>query len=257
MRVGRRFAFGFPIHSIVAGLLLVSVLLGSVAGTRAQEQDASALLQQAAATMATVQSFQFELSTVQGESTILQNLELVGVEGAVQRPDRFEATITAKIAIVEIDVDVIGIGSKIWVTDPMSNDHKYIEVSDEVEDAGSQSDVLSALLNPDRLLLAAVGQIKDATIDGDEKIDGIQTTRIVGIVDLAKLEQFATATPDIPSGFLILGEMPVTVWLDEAGHVISLELEGPLTEDESPDVVRRLDLYDFDEPVTIDEPPAA
>jgi hypothetical protein len=207
--------------------------------------------------MATVQSFQFELSTVQGESTILQNLELVGVEGAVQRPDRFEATITAKIAIVEIDVDVIGIGSKIWVTDPMSNDHKYIEVSDEVEDAGSQSDVLSALLNPDRLLLAAVGQIKDAKIDGDEKIDGIQTTRIVGTVDLAKLEQFATATPDIPSGFLILGEMPVTVWLDEAGHVISLELEGPLTEDESPDVVRRLDLYDFDEPVTIDEPPAA
>lgn len=212
---------------------------------------ATQLLLDAAETMSKVQSFRFELKTVRGESTILDNLELAGVVGSVQRPDSFQATITARVAIVEIDVDVIGIGSRVWVTDPMAANEQYFEVTSGDPALGEQ---LTSLLNPDKLLLQAVGLVKEPEIDGVETIDKVRTTRIVGSVNLAELPQF-TATPEVgPSDLLLLGEMPVTIWVDADGHVLSMEVDGPLTKDESPDVIRRLNLYDFDVPVEIVAP---
>jgi hypothetical protein len=240
----------------VVGLAAMMLFSGN-ATTSAKGEDATALLTQAATTMAGVQTFQFELSTVQGQSTIFQNLELAGVEGSVQRPDRFQAKITAKVAIIEVTVDVIGIGTHLWVTDQMSRANNYVDVTGECGAVSSVADTIAALINPDRLLLTAVGLVQNPIVDGNEKIDGTETTRITGTVDLSKLEQFATATPEFASDLLIFGQMPVTIWIDDSGHVVSLEIEGPLTKDESPDVVRRLDLFDFDQPVTIEEPPTA
>ena len=91
-------------------------------------------------------------------------------------------------------------------------------------------------------------------VDGSETLDGVDTTRIVGTVDLSGLENVAGGTPIAGFDLLILGEMPVTIWLDGEGHVVSLEIEGPLTTSESPDVVRRLDLFDFDLPLVIEAP---
>lgn len=236
-------------------LSLIASLLGA---TRApvRAQDAMALLNNAVTTMSTVESFAFTLSTVQGESTILQNLELSGVEGAVLRPDRFQAKITAKLAFVEVEVHMIGIGSNLWVTDPLSDSGSYIDLSGEGIGDSAEAETLMALINPDRLLLIAVDLVEGATIDGVEEVDGATATRIKGTVDLSNIQQLATATPNMLSDLLILGEMPITIWIDEAGHVIRLEVEGPLTTDESPDVIRRLDLFDFDEPVTIEAPAA-
>jgi hypothetical protein len=234
-------------------LLLTSVFCLS-RGAGAEGEDATPLLQRAAAAMANVKTFSFELSTVSGQATIFQNLELVGVEGSVVRPDRFRATVTAKVAFIEAKVDVIGIGSHVWATDPMSRSENYIELTNGPESGTSEAEIISALINPDRLLLSAVSMIENPTIDGTEKMDGKEVTRVVGTVDLAKLEQFATATPEFGSDLLILGKMPVTLWIDDGGYVLSLEVEGPLTTDESPDVVRRIDLFDFDQPITIEAP---
>jgi hypothetical protein len=224
------------------------------AAAQGDDEDATPLLLKAVETMGGVQSFRFELSTVRGESTILDNLELAGVTGSVQRPDSFQATITAKVAIVEIDVDVVGIGSRVWVTDPMAANEQYIEVTADDPAVGEQ---LTSLLNPDKLLLRAVGLIKEPTIDGTETIEGTRTTRVVGTVNLAELPQFM-ATPEVEQNdLLVLDEMPVTIWIDAEGHVLSMEIEGPLTKDESPDVIRKLNLYDFDVPVEIVAPVAS
>lgn len=242
-------------RSLLAACSLAAVGLAGVDASAGAAQDESSaatqLLLNAVETMGKVQSFRFELKTVRGESTILDNLELAGVVGSVQRPDSFQATITARVAIVEIDVDVIGIGSRVWVTDPMAANEQYIEVTSGDPELGEE---LTSLLNPDKLLLQAVGLVKEPEIDGVETIDKIRTTRIVGSVNLAELPQF-TATPEIgPSDLLVLGEMPVTIWIDADGHVLSMEVDGPLTKDESPDVIRRLNLYDFDVPVEIVAP---
>src|SRR5688572_26516068 len=84
---------------VVLGLV-VAVLTSSIAAgeARAQDQDAAALLDKASTTMLAATSFHFELSTPRGKSLITDQIELAGVEGDVQRPDRFQATFTAKAA---------------------------------------------------------------------------------------------------------------------------------------------------------------
>jgi hypothetical protein len=235
-------------------LVVLGVAFQTATPAAAKGEDATPLLNKAVETMGDVQSFRFELSTVQGQSIIMNNLELDGVVGAVQRPDRFEATITAKVAVVKVDVRVVGVGRRLWVTDPLASTETFIDVTDQASGDQMATETLSALVNPDRLLLTAVGLVDQPTVDGTESIDGVKTTRIVGTVDFRKLPQFQMATPEAASEFLVLEEMPITIWVDEAGHVVSMEIEGPLTVDESPDVVRRLDLFEFDEPVDIVEP---
>lgn len=238
-------------------ILLGMAMVASVSRpATAKGEDATELLTKAATTMAGVKSFHFELSTVHGKSTILRNLELAGVEGDVQRPDSFQATITAKIAIIEVEVDVVGIGAQLWVTDPTSKDKKYIQVSTGDEGVDSETAILSSLINPDKLLLSAVGLVQNPVVDGTESVDGERTTRIVGTVDLSRLKEIGFATPEAAGDLLILGEMPVTIWIDADGYVRSMEIEGPLTTDESPDVVRRLDVTNIDEPVEITAPEA-
>ena len=225
----------------------------------AQEQDVNVLLQESAAAMSALQSFQFELTTVNGTSTILDNLELKKVAGSVKRPDSFTADVTAGLAVVDLTVQVVGIGERLWVTDPLDSEGRFIELALGDDESGAGS--LAALINPDRVFLTAVGLVENAAIDGTEKIDGVETTVVTGEFDASKLTSLATPTAGEDglddSGFpaeLILERMPVTIWIDDAKRVVRLEIEGQLTSSESTDVIRGIDIFDFDEPVEIPEP---
>ena len=226
----------------------------------AQDQDVNALLQESAAVMGALESFQFELSTVNGTSTILDNLELKKVSGKVRRPDSFSADVTAGLAVIDLTVQVVGIGQRLWVTNPLDDEGRFTELAlgDDASGAGS----LAALINPDRVFLTAVGLVENAAIDGGEKIDGVETTVVTGEFDAGRLTSFGTPTAGEDGGLddtgfpaeLILERMPITIWIDDAKRVVRLEIEGQLTASESTDVIRGIDFYDFDEPVEIPEP---
>ncbi len=221
----------------------------------AQEQDARPLLDQAAATMAGVTSFHFEMSTPRGTSMITDQLELAGLKGDIQRPDRFQVEVTAKAAIVAITVKVIGIANQLWVTDPMSRNEAWIQV-----DAGNVAEVaLPDILNPDRLLQAAVEMIQEPKIVGEEEIDGVKTTRVEGMFDPRVASQEVTDLTGTPvpelSALTADAAIPVIIWIDEGTRVRRVEFVGPLTAADEGDVIRRFDLTKIDEPVDI-QPPA-
>ena len=230
-----------------------SVIPGSVGG---QEQDARPLLQQTATTMAAVQSFHFQMTTPRGKSLVSNQLELAGFEGDVQRPDRFRVTFTAKASIVSLTVKVIGIGTQLWVTDPMAREEAWIMIS-----GGETGELpLPDILNPDRLLQSAVDVIQEPTIAGDDEIDGTKTTRVEGTFDPRQVNQQVNAlagTPVPAELSALTGDkpIPVRIWIDEAGRVRRVEFAGPLTAADEGDVVRRFDLTKIDEPVDI-QPPA-
>jgi lipoprotein LprA len=221
----------------------------------AQDQDARPLLQQTAAAMKPVQSFHFQMSTPSGQTLLGNQVELEGIEGDVQRPDRFQATFKAKAAIISLTIKAIGIGNQLWVTDPMSRDEKWIKVN-----SGESGDVpLPDILNPDRLLQAAVDLVQNPKIAGQDDIDGTKTTRVEGTFDPNQVGQqmndlTGTPVPDLSS--LTSGQpIPVKIWIDEANHLRRVEFAGPLTKADQSDVVRRIDLTKIDEPVDI-QPPA-
>lgn len=222
---------------------------GAVAAAWGQEEaDAEALLLRSAEAMAAVSSFHFELTTPRGQTLVLDQFELLGLEGDVARPESFRATVTGKAAMIDLSLDVVGIGPRLWVSDPTSAEGGYFEL-DMGAEAGRPGSSPADLLNPDRLLLQAVEVIENPSVGGQDEIDGVEVTRIDGVFDPARVA--GDGTP--PAG-LGGGPLPVAIWVDGEGRVRRLEVAGPLIETEAADVVRRLDLSAFDEPVEIVAP---
>jgi hypothetical protein len=259
----RRFAAAFA-------LPLLAPAIPTHAARQEVAEDASALLVRAAAAMAGLASFHFALSTPRGATTILDAFELVRLEGDVLRPDRYRATIDATAAGFDVSVEAIGVGDRLWVTDPMAGG-AFREFP--LDAAAGDGPTLEQLVNPDRLWLAALAAVTDAVVVGENAIDGEPVTRVDGMVDLSRVlgeRRAATAeagvateaevetegpteTADLMTP--VLDPLPVSVWLAASGHLRRLEVEGPLLTGEEPNVVRRLDFTRFDEPVTIEPPP--
>jgi hypothetical protein len=251
---------GFRLASCRHGLAFLAVLLLPLAFVRpAATQDdggdpeATALLEQAAAAMAQVQSFRFRLTTENGVTTIFDQIELESVEGVVQRPDRFMATVTAKVAFVSVGLDVIGIGDTLWIQDPLSQSGEFSEV-------GLGSGV-AELINPDRLFVAAVDLVENPAIVGEVEVDGVKATVVEG--DFRPLRALELAGTPIPTPSaedqaevgLVLDEPLFTqIWIDEQGRVIQMAFAGRLMVGEDPEIIRVLRLSNFDEPVTIEAP---
>lgn len=257
MRQDRHHSRPWRSFAALAFALLFALMPALSGGSAmANGEDAKPLLQQSATAMAAVKSFSFKLTTPKGKSAILDNLELRTVEGAVLRPDRFQASVTVKVAIAELTIKTIGIGTRLWVTNPLQPGDKFVEASAGGGNSGS-SQTLTDLLNPDRIFLQAVSMIQNPVVDGQETINDAPTTRVTGTVNLDQLSQFANVgTPEAAPGMFVLGEKKLTVWIDASNRVVRLEFAGPLTTNESADVVRRLDLTAFDQPVDIQAPAA-
>lgn len=209
------------------------------------EPEATALLRDAAQAMADLQTFQFEIETTRGQSTILQGLEVETITGAVRRPVDFTATVAVGLPFGSIEVTAVGVDGIAYIQDPLS-DGEWIELG------GTEQIV--ALVNPDTLILSSIGLVQDAAIDGTEKIDGVETTRLVGTID------FAASAEEISGGSIVLpaevSSEPVTllIWIDDQKRVVEIEIDGPILETESDDVIRVVRLFGFDEPVDIEPP---
>jgi hypothetical protein len=225
-------------------MTIVVVLLAAVVGLPrtggGQEESADELLRQAAETMGDVSSFHFVLTNEIGTTVLADSIELIGAEGDVQRPDRFRAVVEAQLGVVPIEVSVVGIGDRAWFTNPLSGG-EYQEIQ--------LPEAARALLDPTPILLAAVTLVENASITGDESLEGVDTTLIEGTVDLAQL---STPVPNLMPG----DALPAQIWLDDQGRVVRLRLEGAITQEEDPTVVRVIDLSRFDQPVEIEAPSA-
>jgi hypothetical protein len=224
-------------------------------------QDAAALLQTSVKAMAAVKSFAFSITTVQGKTVLFGNLELQDVEGAVERPNRFKADITVGASIVSVTIHSIGVGDKVWITNPLSSDQGYIEASSDGGDSSAAA--IASLLNPDKIFLAAVGAIQNPTIDGTENVDGADASKVKGTVDLDAVISATPVggTPVASRGnglndFLDLSPKTLTAWIDAAGLVHRIEIAGAFTKEEASDVVRQIELTKFNESQDI-QPPAA
>lgn len=225
----------------------------------AAAQDASGLLRAGAEALAALASFHFSLTTPQGRTSVLNALTLRAIEGDVLRPDRFEARIEATAAaIMDLTVTVIGVGDRLWVSDPRSGGNDWIETSSgEEADSPGAGDILALLANPDLIFLAALSVLTDPVLGPDGSIDGEPVRRIDGVVDLRRIADAAGAATDgaLPAN-LVPDPLPASIWFDAMNRPRRIELEGPIFPGEDAGVIRRLDLTAFDAPVTI-EPPVA
>lgn len=218
------------------------------------DEEATQLIKAAAEAMSAVKTFHFDMETIDGNATVLDNLELKQVTGDVVRPDSFQATLTASLAVIEVSVDVVSIGGAVWVTDPTKPGTVWQQVATGGEQGAASA--FTDLINPDRLFLAAITLLDDPKVEGTEEIDGQECSVVSGSFDPARLEELASPVAgEVDTSSILTGEpVDLTAWIAEDGRVLRIEEEGPLTKSESRDVVRAITFSAFDEPVEISAP---
>jgi LppX_LprAFG lipoprotein len=224
--------------------------------TASAQDDARALLDRAAQAMTELSSFKFQLRTEDGSTMLMNMVELESIEGAVQRPDSFQAKASAKVAVLTVTVDIIGIGNDIYVSDPRSTTGSYIQVS---ADDMTGIDIAS-VINPDALILRSVSVIEDPEIGGDEEIDGVDTTIVSGhftvqkALDLSGVDIGTPPSGEVDTQLLLDEPLDVRLWIDGDARVRRVRIIGPILSTDDPGIARRIDLNDFNEPVTIEAP---
>lgn len=251
-------------RALLATAVLAPIALNPAGTSVRAQEDVQALIETASTRMALLTSFHFEIETIEGRSTVLDNLEVTDVVGDVLRPDSFQATITAAIAVIDVDVEVVSVGGSVWVTNPIEGGWQQIA---DASAATGEADAFTALINPDQLFLQALSLIEEPTIDGTERLGDVDTTVVTGTFDPTRLAELATpeaGTPDParndetgemgPDAMLSTEPVFLTAWIDGEGLVHLIEEAGPLTRSESSDVVRAIRFTAFDEPVEIVPP---
>ncbi len=185
-----------------------------------------------------LKTFHFRLEHENGTSPIPLGLDLETAEGDVVVPDRMSAEIEAKANGAVVQVKVIGVGDKGWITNPFSRKWQALPEGTNIKD----------VFDPAAGVKAVVGALTNAKVVKEEKVAGVSTYLVEGEVDSGVLE---AAAPVAEPGLTVA----VKAWVGVDDSLPRrIRLEGPFAPGEPDNIVRKLDLSRFDEPLTIEPP---
>jgi LppX_LprAFG lipoprotein len=245
------------VRGTTAAAALALIPLHITQSTVFADEDATQLLKDAAQAMADLTSFSFLVQNEGGTTKLLNIVELESVEGEVLRPDSFHAKATAKVAVLKVNVDIIGVDGNLYVSDPTAPAGTYLQLS-TADMAGAD---IATVINPDALILKSVTVVEEPKIDGTAKIDDAEMTKVTGVVVLQKVIDsagitFATPTTGEVDTQLVLDQpLDITFWIDGDHRIRRIRIIGAILTSDDPGIARRIDFTKFNEPVTI-EPPA-
>ena len=238
-RIGR-LAFFFSL------LTIVSVMAAGAAqpapATPATPDAATAILQSASARLAQTTSLHFTIK-VDGDAYIddKDTIRLIQAEGDVVRPDRVVATFKVNVLnTVNASISMITIGDQHWSTDLISG--KWISAPTEFS------------YNPGNLFDNSTGigpvmsQVTNATIVGEESIDGHNTTHVHADVPQALIN-------GITSNTMVGDTISVDLWIDSTSFdLIRAQLAEPKDNGKDHPATWTLDLSKHGEPIEINPP---
>jgi hypothetical protein len=227
---------GDVIRTLPAAVAVVALLTATGCGGSGGASAAEIVSESASATGA-VQRFHFTLDVRNVPHSGI-GLQLTSAEGDVMVPDRARADVGGNFAGVPITTQVVAIGERVWLKNPLSGKWEPIDVNTTP----------IALLDPSRGVLGVMEGIADPKDEGTEDVDSVPLRRVSGKVDAADVAPLVAVSP---SGH----EVPVTLWIGEDDHILRrIEVSGPVADGEPDDALRVVDISRFDEPVKIEAP---
>ncbi len=198
--------------------------------------DPAALIRESAGRMEAVERFHFTLDHENGASEIVRGIMMVYAEGDIGGAQHMRAAIEGALGTLKFETGVIVLPEGSWIQNP-------IDRSWEPEDIS-----IDAFFDPQEGVAALMRAVLDPVLDGRERVGGVEAYRIEVTADSGDLAIFPTATP----GF----EVRATLWIGvEDLLVYRVDVRGAISETESPDILRRLELSRFGEDVDIVPPP--
>lgn len=188
----------------------------------------------------------------------LQALNIASIEGDITNTpaDAAEGTATVKLGPEqESETPFVYVDDTFYAN---INDDGYLDYGD-----GSSIYDVSVLLNSDQGLASVLRAIEDATEEGSETIDGVETTKVSGIVPAEAVARLSGSVRPGPDGEL--PEIPESdtditaeVWITGDNQVAQLVVkpENPPAEqgEEPEEVTMTIKLSEWDKTVEVQAP---
>ncbi len=198
--------------------------------------DPVATIRESADRMEGMQQFHFTLNHENGASEIVRGIMMVYAEGDFAGAQRMRAEIEGQLGTVKFETAVIVLPEGSWIQNPFDRSWEAEEIS------------IDEFFDPQNGVAALMRKVIEPVFEGREDVRGVETYRIDVLADSGDLAIFPTATP----GF----EVRATLWIGVEDLLLHrVDVRGAISETESPDILRRLDLSRFGEDVDIAPPP--
>lgn len=226
--------------------ILLSGCNGSLAPaptpTASSALTATEIVDMCAEKMETVDSFHFELKQVGGTTPIAMGLEVSEAAGDVVRPDKVKGEITAIMMSLPVQVKYITVGNITLVTNPLTGQWEPFP------------SVFSAagIFDPDRGIAAILRGMTNLSRLEDQKMAGFACFHIKGNVTSDDLRPITRLfTPSYLEGV----DIALEVWLDREDFLLRrIRLEGQITVNEKPGIIRTITISDYNKGVEIELP---
>lgn len=232
-----------PVAWLLAGLLAVGGMASLPAQRVALAQEvgdpADQLLADAAQKMLEYPTMKFDLVYEKGSTKLYTGIKMTEAKGEIERPGKLKATVKTKVGFIKVDVKATVIGDQAWV--------RAVGIS---EDYRLPEELSHIIADPVLLLPDLAGAVENPVVTKVETTKkGEPRIWISGTFNPSLIQDEAVR------GYAEqIGSRPVDIALDGEGRIISVRLAGQFVSQDSSDVVRRLDISGFGEPVSISEP---
>jgi hypothetical protein len=195
------------------------------------------IITKSVAAMRDITSLHFLLDTNKLE-TYPKGLFLVHAEGDAAKPDKLRATAKALLLGSAIEVQVVGLGTEQYMTDPASGRWQRMPPSFNV----------LAAFDPSKGIADILANAKDPQNDGTESVDGVACYRVKTTLSPDALKALSTEVN-------ATAPLPARLWISTAdSRLVQVELSGPLMNGEPGNIVRTVKFSQFNAPVDIQKP---
>ncbi len=221
---------------MVVSIILMTTLLAACATQSALTT--TEIVGQSVAKMDAVNSFHFELKQVGGGTPFASGLEMNEAFGDIVKPDKLRTEIYASIAGMLAKVEVITVGETTYMTNPLTGGWEPLP--------GQFSAV--SIFDPNIGISAILKGITNPVKLEDGKVAGLDCYRIGGNIASEDLRSITLSS-------LEGVKIDMEVWIDKEEFLLrQIRLEGQITSDETPGIIRTLTLSKFDQEVNIELP---
>lgn len=231
----------FSLHKLrkYFALMAVGVVAAMLAGCGEPEKPnltPEQVIEKAIPALQNANSFHFNLETSKIDKP-QPGLFVTKADGDVVRPDKLVGEVSALAYGLPVEIKVVVDGDQQYMTDP----------------ASGQWTSMSALLNvaeyfnPNGVADIMAG-VKDLQADGTENVDGTESYRLKGSVPAEALKKLS---PEVDA----TGDLQTVMWIGSTDFLLRrVQLTGPFFEGEPEDIMRTINMSDYNKQVTVETP---
>lgn len=219
----------------VAGLLIM--LAAGCGDTPTPEKlSPEQVISKAVPALQAANSFHFNLATSKLQKP-MPGIFITKADGDVAKPDKLAGDVSATAMGLPINIKVVVDGQNQYMTDPASG--KWTTMSSALNvaqyfDPNGVSDIL--------------GNVKGLQSDGTESIGGADAYRLKGTVPASALKKLS---PEVTA----TGDLTTTLWIGSGDYLLRrVQLTGPFFSGEPSDIVRTINMSDYNKAVKVETP---